>query len=358
MNKEFFEALSLLEKENDIDAEALIETVRSGIMKAIKRDYPNTENIRVEINPETGKFEMKLIKEIVEGKPEDPDNQISIDEARTISKRARIGGIAEIELNPARFGRVAAQNAKQSIKHEIKGFERDKLIEQYKDKVFECVPATVQKVEPATLNAVVTIDKNEIYFIRKEQIPGEVLKPGDVIQVYVVGVSQPEKKPSVRISRTHRELVKRLFEREIPEIAEGIVEVKAISRVAGARSKIAVISHDPNVDAIGACIGPGKSRITAIVNELKGEKIDIILWSEDPAEFIAKALAPAEVKSVEVYEDEEIRECKVIVPNNQLSLAIGNKGQNAKLAAGLTGYRIDILPEVPIDDGKPAADED
>jgi N utilization substance protein A len=358
MNKEFFEALSLLEKENDIDAEALIETVRSGIMKAIKRDYPNTENIRVEINPETGKFEMKLIKEIVEGKPEDPDNQISIDEARTISKRARIGGIAEIELNPARFGRVAAQNAKQSIKHEIKGFERDKLIEQYKDKVFECVPATVQKVEPATLNAVVTIDKNEIYFIRKEQIPGEVLKPGDVIQVYVVGVSQPEKKPSVRISRTHRELVKRLFEREIPEIAEGIVEVKAISRVAGARSKIAVISHDPNVDAIGACIGPGKSRITAIVNELKGEKIDIILWSEDPAEFIAKALAPAEVKSVEVYEDEEIRECKVIVPNNQLSLAIGNKGQNAKLAAGLTGYRIDILPEVPIDDGKSAADED
>ena len=358
MNKEFFEALSLLEKENDIDAEALIETVRSGIMKAIKRDYPNTENIAVEINPETGKFEMKLIKEIVEGTPEDPDNQISIDEARTISKRARIGGVAEIELNPARFGRVAAQNAKQSIKHEIKGFERDKLIEQYKDKVFECVPATVQKVEPATLNAVVSIDKNEIYFIRKEQIPGEVLKPGDVIQVYVVGVSQPEKKPSVRISRTHRELVKRLFEREIPEIAEGIVEVKAISRVAGARSKIAVISHDPNVDAIGACIGPGKSRITAIVNELKGEKIDIILWSEDPAEFIAKALAPAEVKSVEVYEDEEVRECKVIVPNNQLSLAIGNKGQNAKLAAGLTGYRIDILPETPIDDGKQDADEE
>lgn len=352
MNKEFFEALSLLEKENDIDTEALIETVRSGILKAIKRDYPNTENIAVHIDPESGTFEMKLIKEIVEGTPEDPDNQISIDEARTISKKARIGGIAEIELNPAKFGRVAAQNAKQSIKHEIKGFEREKLIEQYKDKVFECVPATVQKVEPVTLNAVVTIDKNEIYFIRKEQIPGEVLRPGDVIQVYVVGVSQPDKKPSVRISRTHRELVKRLFEREIPEIAEGIVEVKAISRVAGSRSKIAVISHDPNVDAIGACIGPGKSRINAIVNELNGEKIDIILWSEDPEEFIAKALAPAEVMSVEVYEDDEVRECKVIVPNNQLSLAIGNKGQNAKLAAGLTGYRIDIMPEIPIDDGR------
>ena len=348
MNKEFFEALGLLAKENDIEADTLIETVRSGIMKAIKKDYPNCENIAVEIDPETGKFEMKILKEIVEGEPEDPDNQISLDEARTLSKRARVGGTAEIKLNPAKFGRVAAQNAKQSIKHEIKSFERDKLIEQYKDKVFECVPATVQKVEPATLNAVVTIDKNEVYFIRKEQIPGEVLKPGDVIQVYVVGVSQPDKKPSIRISRTHRELVKRLFEREIPEIADGIVEVKAISRVAGSRSKIAVVSNDPNVDAIGACIGPAKSRITAIVNELKGEKIDIIPWSEDPEEFIAKALAPAEVRSVEVYEDEEIRECKVVVPNNQLSLAIGNKGQNTKLAAGLTGYRIDILPEDPV----------
>ncbi|MBR6045127.1 MAG: transcription termination/antitermination protein NusA [Ruminococcus sp.] len=354
MNKEFFDALALLAKENNVDVETLIETVRAGIIKAIKKDYPECENISVEIDRETGKFEMKILKEIVEGEPEDPGNQISLDEARTLSKRARVGGTAEIKLNPAKFGRVAAMLAKQSIKHEIKGFEREKLIEQYKDKVFECVPATVQKVEPATLNAVVTIDKNEIYFIRKEQIPGEVLKPGDVIQVYVVGVSQPDKKPSIRISRTHRELVKRLFEREIPEIADGIVEVKAISRVAGSRSKIAVVSNDPNVDAIGACIGPGKSRISAIVSELKGEKIDIILWSDDPAEFIAKALAPAEVKSVEVYEDEEVRECKVIVPNNQLSLAIGNKGQNAKLAAGLTGYRIDILPEDPV----PEAEED
>ncbi|MBR1765107.1 MAG: transcription termination/antitermination protein NusA [Ruminococcus sp.] len=358
MNKELFEALTLLEKENDIDAAALIETVKGGIMKAIKKDYPNCENISVEIEPETGKFEMKILKEIVEGEPEDPDNQISLDEARTISKRARVGGVAEIKLNPGKFGRVAAQNAKQSIKHEIKGFEREKLIEQYKDKVCECVPAVVQKVEPTTLNAVVTIDKNEVYFIRKEQIPGEVLKPGDIISVYVVGVSSPEKKPSIRISRTHRELVKRLFEREIPEIADGIVEVKAISRVAGSRSKVAVISHDPNVDAIGACIGPGKSRITAIVNELKGEKIDIILWSEDPEEFIAKALAPAEVKSVEVYEDEEIRECRVVVPNNQLSLAIGNKGQNAKLAAGLTGYRIDIIPEVPLPEEEPEDTDD
>lgn len=345
MNNEFFEALSLLEKENNIDAEVLIETVRQGIIKAIKKDYPYCENIAVEINPETNKFEMKILKEIVEGEPEDPDNQINIDEALTLSKRARVGGTAEIKLNPAKFGRVAAQNAKQSIKNEIKDFERERLIEQYKDKVYECVSATVQKVEPATLNAVLTIDKNEVYLVRKEQIPGEVLKPGDIIKVYVVEIANPEKKPSIKISRTRRELVKRLFEREIPEIADGTVEVKAISRVAGSRSKIAVCSKDPNVDAVGACIGPAKSRITSIVNELKGEKIDVILWSEETDEFIAKALAPAEVKKVILSEEEGVRACKVIVPDNQLSLAIGNKGQNAKLAAGLTGYKIDILPE-------------
>ena len=360
MNKEFFEALSLLQKENDIDAETLIESVKSGIVKAIKKDYPNSQNISVEIDPESGKFEMKILKDIVEGEPEDPDNQISIDEARTISKRSRVGGVCEIKLNPAKFGRVAAQNAKQSIKKDIKDKEREKLLEQYKDKVFRCVPATVQKVEPNTLNAVVTIDKNEVYFIRKEQIPGEVLKPGDVIQVYVVGTSAPDKKPSIRISRTHRELVKRLLEKEVPEIYDGIVEIKAISRVAGARSKVAVTSNDPNVDPIGACIGPGKSRLSAIINELKGEKIDIIQWSEDPAEVIARALAHAEVLSVEVFEEDERKECKVIVPNDQLSLAIGNKGQNAKLAAGLTGYRIDILPEhpLPADDADDADDEE
>ncbi|MGN0623500.1 MAG: transcription termination factor NusA [Oscillospiraceae bacterium] len=360
MNNEFFEALSLLEKENNIDAEVLIETVKQGIIKAIKKDYPYCENIAVEINPETNKFEMKILKEIVEGEPEDPDNQINIDEALTLSKRARVGGTAEIKLNPAKFGRVAAQNAKQSIKNEIKDFERERLIEQYKDKVYECVSATVQKVEPATLNAVLTIDKNEVYLVRKEQIPGEVLKPGDIIKVYVVEIANPEKKPSIKISRTRRELVKRLFEREIPEIADGTVEVKAISRVAGARSKIAVCSKDPNVDAVGACIGPAKSRISSIVDELKGEKIDVILWNEEPAEFIAKALAPAEVKKVIISEEEGVRACKVIVPDNQLSLAIGNKGQNAKLAAGLTGYKIDILPESAEDtlnDTEPEAEE-
>lgn len=254
--------------------------------------------------------------------------------------------MVEIPLDPARFGRVAAQNAKQSIKHDIKDFEREKLIAQYHDKEHECVSATVQKVEPSTLNAVLTIDKNEVYLVRNEQIPGEELRAGDIIKVYVVGIVNAERKPSIKISRTHRELVKRLFEIEVPEIADGTVEVKAISRVAGARSKIAVWSKDENVDAVGACIGPRKSRISSVVNELNGEKIDVISWVEDEAEFIAKALAPANVLKVDILQnDEEARVCRVTVPDDQLSLAIGNKGQNAKLAAGLTGFKIDIVSD-------------
>ncbi|MFT3950508.1 MAG: transcription termination factor NusA [Oscillospiraceae bacterium] len=344
MNNEFFEALRLLEKENDIDGSVLIEKIKQGILKAIKKDYPNCENINIEINPETGKFEMKILKEIVEGEPEDPDNQINIDAAKTLSKRARVGGMAEIKINAAKFGRVAAQSAKQSIKQDIKEFERDRLLAQFEDKTQECVSAIVQKVEPATLNAILTIDKSEVYLTRTEQIPGEVLKAGDIVKVFVVGIINPDKKPIIKISRTHKDLVKRLFELEVPEIYDGTVEVRAISREAGSRSKIAVFSKNSNVDAVGACIGPKRSRITSIVSELRGEKIDIIGFSEDDAEFIAKALSPAEVISVEILEG-DIRACRVVVPNNQLSLAIGNKGQNAKLAARLTGYKIDIVPE-------------
>lgn len=345
MNNEFFEAFNQFEQENNMGVQELIETIKSGILQAVKKEYPNSENINVDINPDTHKFDVKILKEVVEGEPEDPDNQINIDAARNITKKAAVGGVVGIKINPAKFGRVAAQNAKQNIKHKIKDFERDKLIAQYEDKVFECVPATVQKVEPATLNAVLTIDKNEVYLVRNEQIPGEVLKAGDIIQVYVVGIANPDKKPSIKISRTHRELVKRLFEREIPEIADGIIEIKGISRVAGVRSKIAVASKDENVDAVGACIGPRKSRISTVVSELNGEKIDVIPYSDDAAEFIARALAPSEVVDVILSEQEGVRECRVIVPDNQLSLAIGNKGQNAKLAAGLTGYKIDILSE-------------
>lgn len=346
MNNEFFDALGLLARENNIELETLIEKIKEGIMRAIKKEYPDTENILIDINTEKGKFEMKLIKTVVEGEPEDPANEINIDEAKTITKRARVGGVVEIKLNSAKFGRVAAMQAKQQIKHDIKEIEKDRLLAQYSDKVHECVSATVQKVEPNTLNAILTIDKNEVYLVRGEQIPNEELVPGDIVKVYVCGIANPERKPSIKVSRKHKDLVKRLFELEVPEIYDGTVEVKSIAREAGSRTKIAVYSKDPNVDAIGACIGPKRSRISKIVEELKGEKIDIVVWSEDEAEFIRRALSPAEAKSVEITSTEETKSCRVIVPDNQLSLAIGNKGQNAKLASRLTGgYKIDIIPE-------------
>lgn len=346
MNKDFFEALKLLQQENGISGEVLIEKIKQGVLKAIKKDYPFCDNININIDPERNKFEMNILKNIVEGDPEN-DNEINIDEALTIDKRSRVGGICEIKLSTAQFGRVAAQSAKQSIRHDIKEFEKEHLIAQFQDKEHECVSATVVKVEPVTQNAVLMIDKSEVYLTRNEQLPTETLAPNDIIKVYVVGIVNPDKKPSLRVSRTHRDLVKRLFELEVPEIFDGTVEVKSISREAGSRSKIAVCSKDKNVDAVGSCIGPKRSRITKIVNELHGEKIDIIPYSEDDAEFIAKALAPAEVTSVTINED-ETKSCRVVVPNNQLSLAIGNKGQNAKLAARLTGFKIDIVPEVEI----------
>ena len=348
MNKEFFEALSLLEQENGIDTAVLVEKIEQGILKAVKRDYPNTdeENIVVKIDLEKNRLTLKINKNVVET-VEDEANEITPEDALEISKRAKIGSQVAIKLNPAKFGRVAAQSAKQSIKHDIKEIEREKLLAQYQGKEHECVSATVQKVEPATGNAVLTIDGSEVYLVKNEQIPGEVLHEGDIIKIYVVGIVNPERRPTVRISRTHKDLVKRLFELEVPEVYDGTVEIMSISREAGARSKVAVWSKDENVDAVGACIGPRRSRISAIVNELNGEKIDIIPYSEDDAEFISAALSPADVIKVTLAED-GTKACEVVVPDNQLSLAIGNRGQNAKLAAKLTGYKIDIGPENPI----------
>lgn len=348
MNKEFFEALSLLGEENGIDTELLVEKIEQGILKAVKRDYPNTaeENIVVKIDLEKNRLNLKINKNVVE-EVEDEANEIALEDALEISKRAKIGSQVAIKLNPAKFGRVAAQSAKQSIKHDIKEIEREKLLAQYQGKEHECVSATVQKVEPATGNAVLTIDGSEVYLVKNEQIPGEVLHEGDIIKIYVVGIVNPERRPTVRISRTHKDLVKRLFELEVPEVYDGTVEIMSISREAGARSKVAVWSKNEDVDAVGACIGPRRSRISAIVNELNGEKIDIIPYSEDDAEFISAALSPADVIKVTLAED-GTKACEVVVPDNQLSLAIGNRGQNAKLAAKLTGYKIDIGPENPI----------
>ena len=347
MNNGFFEALSLLGDENSVDTEVLVEKVRSALLKAIRKAYPDCEdNIRVDIDPANKKLEMYLIKTVVDDEPIDY-NEINIDEARTIDPNAYLGGTVEYPLDAAKFGRAAAQSAKQSIKGDLREINRENILNQFQDKENECITAKVSQVEPGSGTVTVVYDKTELYLFRNEQIPGERLKEGDQVKVYVTGIVNKSKKPIIKISRAHRDLVKRLFELEVPEIYDGIVEIKSISREAGARTKVAVWSKDPNVDAVGACIGPEKSRIEAVVKELNGEKIDIINYSEDPAEFIAKALAPAKVLGVTVS-DGEAKECRVIVPNDQLSLAIGNRGQNAKLAAKLTGYKIDIKPEFEI----------
>ncbi|MCM1328461.1 MAG: transcription termination factor NusA [Ruminococcus sp.] len=347
-NKEFFAALELLAKENGIPMDLLVEKIKQGIARAIKKEYPYCEDFLIEIVPEEEKFEITLMRTVVEELPLDM-SEITVEEAAAyLGHPVAVDEVIPYKLATSQFGRVAAQNAKQAIRTEIKTFERQQYIEKFEGKLHEAVSATVQRIEPESGNATLTIDKNEVYLYKNEQIPGEVLKEGDIVKLYVADIINPDRKPMVKVSRTHKDLVKRLFELEIPEIYDGTVEVKSISREAGARTKIAVWSKDKNVDPVGACIGPRHSRIGGIVNELRGEKIDIIVWDEDPAVFIAHALSPANVLRVDIEADSEQKSCVVIVPNNQLSLAIGNKGQNAKLAARLTGYKIDIKPEKPI----------
>ncbi len=340
---ELFEALTLLAKEKGISAEVLIEKIQTALVIAIKKDYPRSENTVFDIDITKGKFDVAIQKTVVE-EVEDPANEITLEEAREHNRRLNVGDVCTIKLDTKKFGRIAAQTAKQVIKQGIKEVERGQLIEQWGNLQNEAISASVIKVEPATGNAVVMINGNEVMLFRSDQLPNDVLSEGDVIKVFVSGVSANDRRPTLRVSRTNRDLIKRLFELEVPEIYEGIVEIRAISREPGSRSKIAVMSNNENVDALGACIGPQRSRITKICEELRGEKIDVVKYSDDPKEFIKQALKPADVLSVEIP-DEEVRSCSVVVPDHQLSLAIGNKGQNAKLAARLTGYKIDIRPE-------------
>ena len=339
----FLEVLNLLAKEKGIEPDLLIEKIRTAVTKAVEKEYPRSENIKFEIDPETGTLCVALMKDIVK-EVEDDANQIDLVEAKKYGKRLKVGDVCVIPLDTKRFGRIAAQTAKQVMKQGIKDVERSKLVEQWGELQNEAVSVRVTRVEPATGNAMVEIKGNEVPLFRSEQLPADDLHEGDMVKVYVSGASPADRRPMLKISRTSRDLIKRLFETEVPEIYEGIVEIKSISREPGQRSKMAVISNDENVDALGACIGPQRSRISKICDELKGEKIDIVIYSEDPAEFIKQALKPADVISVEIPE-EGVKACTVLVPDNQLSLAIGNKGQNAKLAARLTGYKIDIKPE-------------
>ncbi len=345
MNNEFFEALADLGAENSVDADVMIEKVKSAMQKAAQRIYPDCkENIHVEIDPERKIFNVSLMQEVVDEEPINA-SQIHIDVARTIDPNTYVGAMLEKRLDISKFGRASAQSAKQSIKGDLRDINRDRLLEKFADKENDIITATITQVEPGRGSATLVYDKTELYLLRSEQIPGEVLREGMSIKVYVTGIANKSKKPIVKVSRVHRDLVKRLFELEVQEIQDGTVEVKSISREAGSRSKIAVVSHDPNVDAIGSCIGPKRARIAAVVKELNGEKIDIIPYSEDPAEFIAHALSPAKVLSVTILDEEE-RTCVAVVPNDQLSLAIGNRGQNAKLAAKLTGFKIDIKSDL------------
>ncbi|MBO6231628.1 MAG: transcription termination/antitermination protein NusA [Ruminiclostridium sp.] len=340
---EFMEALTLLAKEKGMSPEVLIEKIETALTIAIKKDYPRSENINYDIDVAKNKFDVAIMKTVVE-EVEDPANEILLSDAREISKRLNVGDMCPIKLDTKHFGRIAAQTAKQVIKQGIKEVEREQLVEQWGGLQNEAVSAEVKKVETDSLNALVSVNGTEVMLFRGDQIPGETLREGDVVKVFVSGVSSADRRPTLRVSRTHRDLIKRLFELEVPEIADGTVEIKSVSREAGSRSKIAVISSNENVDPLGACIGPQRSRITKICDELCGEKIDVVKYSEDHAEFIKQALKPANVISVDIP-DPEIKSCSVVVPDNQLSLAIGNKGQNAKLAARLTGFKIDIKPE-------------
>lgn len=343
--KKFFEALEQLGEENSVETATLIEKVKSAMLKAAKKAYPHSEDrIRVEIDPAKKKFAMYIAQEIIDDYPID-DNEINIDAAKLIDPKAYVGGTILKPIDISQFGRMAALSAKQSIKGDLREIGKEQLLGKFESLEHDCITAVVSQVEPGRGTVTVQYDNTELYLFKNEQIPGETITEGQNIKVYISNIVNKTKKPIVKISRTHRDLVKRLFENEVPEIAEGIVEIKAISREAGSRTKIAVWSKDENIDAIGACIGPKRARITAVVDELNGEKIDIIPWSESPEQFITKALAPAEVLKTVITSEGENKSCTVIVPNNQLSLAIGNKGQNAKLAAKLVGYKIDIKPQ-------------
>ncbi|MBR5523917.1 MAG: transcription termination/antitermination protein NusA [Clostridia bacterium] len=340
---EFFEALKLLAKEKGIDVEYLLERIQAAIAVAVKKDFGGKENIIVVMNPETNEFSVALRKTVVE-EVTDPDEELTLDQALQYTKRAKIGKVIDIKLDPKHFGRIAAQSAKQVIRQGIREAEKNQQVLEFQRRKQELVTVTVTRIDPRSGAATVQVGKGETVLPKAEQMESDVITEGAHLKVYVVDVKETEKGMRALVSRTHPGLVTRLFENEVPEIFDGTVEIKSVSREAGSRTKMAVLSHDENVDAVGACIGQRGARVANIVEELGGEKIDIVEYSDDPATFIAAALAPAKVLGVEM-DPEGAKACRVTVPDAQLSLAIGNKGQNARLAVKLTGWKIDIRPE-------------
>ena len=340
MNTELLEALTILEKEKNISKEVLMEAIEQSLIQACKNHFGKADNVHVTINPETCDFSVYADRSIVEY-VEDPAMEISLADALKITSRAEIGGMIQVPIQSKEFGRIATQNAKNVILQKIREEERKVVYDQYFEKEKDIVTGIVQRY--VGKNVSINLGKADAMLTENEQVKGEVFKPTERIKLYIVEVKNTTKGPKILVSRTHPELVKRLFESEVAEVREGIVEIKAIAREAGSRTKIAVWSNDPDVDPVGACVGMNGARVNAIVNELRGEKIDIINWSDNPAILIENALSPAKVISVMADPDEKT--ASVIVPDYQLSLAIGKEGQNARLAARLTGFKIDIKSE-------------
>ncbi len=344
---EIFAALAMLEKERGISQTFMMDKIVQALTTAYKRDHEDVENVIVDVDENKRDLRMYVQKEVVE-EVENPGAQMSLEDAKKLSAKYEVGSIVNIPVDNVEFGRIAAGNGKQVIIQGLREAESGMVFEEYNSKQHEILTGVVTRIDPRNGNASLRIgtgtEATDAILTAGEQVKGETLVEGQRIKVYLVDVRRQSRGPQVVISRTHPGLVKRLFELEVPEIYDGTVEIKSIAREAGSRTKMAVWSNDPNVDPIGACVGPRGQRVNNIVSELRGEKIDIVKYSEDPAEYIAAALAPADVVEVRMAEDGS-KACRVIVPDDQLSLAIGKEGQNARLAARLVGCKIDIKPQ-------------
>jgi len=337
MNREFIKAVEELEKEKEISKDLLIEAIESALVSAYKKNYGTSQNVRVNIDKETGDIDVFMRKDIVE-EVEDEQLEVSIEDAREIDPKYQVGDVIERQVTPRDFGRIAAQTAKQVVVQRIREAERGLIYDDYSSRQSEIVTGIIQRISNDTV--FINMGKTEGILAATEQVPGEKYVVNSRIKVFIMDVKKTTKGPQVYLSRSHPGLVKRLFELEVPEIQDGIVEIKSISREAGSRTKMAVYTADENVDPVGACVGSRGTRVQAIVDELFGEKIDIINWSEDPEKLISSALSPAKVEKVIIHE--EGKSATVIVPDYQLSLAIGKEGQNVRLAAKLCGWKIDI----------------
>ena len=340
MSNELLEALNILEQEKNISKETLLEAIENSLVTACKNHFGKSDNVKVEIDPETCAFSCYQEKTVVDT-VEDPVEEISLADAHKVNGNYQLGDIVRVEVKSKEFGRIATQNAKNVILQKIREEERKVIFDEYNSKEKDVVTGVVQRY--IGKNVSINLGKADAMLTENEQVKGEVFQPTERIKVYILEVKSTSKGPRVLVSRTHPELVKRLFESEVAEVKDGTVEIKAIAREAGSRTKIAVWSNDPDVDPVGACVGMNGARVNAIVNELRGEKIDIITWNENPAMLIENALSPAKV--ISVIADAEEKAAKVVVPDYQLSLAIGKEGQNARLAARLTGFKIDIKSE-------------